>query len=335
MSARGWVLFALMSVIWGIPYLLIKVAVEDVSAPVVVFARTAVGAALLLPLALRAARGGGAAVLWRHRRPLLAFAVLEIMGPWWLLSDAERRLPSSTTGLLVAAVPVLGVLIARLAGDRERLGAGRWTGLVLGLAGVAVLAGPELGGGDAWSVTEVLLTALGYAVAPLIAARRLHDVPVLPMTCACLALAALAYAPLAVATRPAALPSAQVLAALAGLGAVCTAAGFVVFFALIREAGPSRAMVFTYVNPAVAVAAGALVLDEPLTATVLAAFALILLGSVLATARGGPDVPAGPDAPVPAGSMGGTADESCGRSRRDPGREPAEERPGSTGQGGG
>jgi drug/metabolite transporter (DMT)-like permease len=280
-SRRGWVLFSLMSLIWGVPYLMIKVAVEGVSVPVLVFTRTAVGAAVLLPLALR---GGAVRGLSRHWRPLLAFALIEIIISWGLLSDAERHLTSSMTGLLIAATPIVAVLVGRLTGDAERLGVARWSGLVIGLAGVAVLAVPGLHGGDARGVVEVLLVAVCYATAPIIAARRLTDVPALPMTAVCLAFGALVYAPPAFLTWPDTVPSGRVLAALAGLAVVCTALAFLVFFALIREVGPSRALVFTYINPAVAVAAGVLVLAEPLTTGVLFSFVLILGGSVLATA---------------------------------------------------
>ena len=307
MSRRGWVLFALMSVIWGIPYLLIKIAVEGVSVPVVVFARTAIGAAVLLPLALRGRTVGGpmglVAELRPYWKPLLAFATIEMIVPWWLLSDAERHISSSMAGLIIAAVPVLAVVMSRLFGVTERLSATRWTGLALGFAGVAVLVSPELGGGQPGAIVEVLVVALCYATAPLIAARRLNDVPALPMTAACLGFAALLYTPAAIVTWPSSTPSGRVLAALAALAVICTAIAFIVFFALIREAGPSRALVFTYVNPAVAVTAGVLVLDEPLTGTIIAAFALIIAGSILATARQRAAEPAGVEParqPVPA-----------------------------------
>ncbi len=282
MTARGWFLFSLMGVVWGVPYLLIKVAVEDLSPSAVVFTRCAVGAALLLPFALRG--GGLPGTLRTHWKPMLAFACLEIIVPWFTLTDAERRLSSSTAGLLIAGVPIVGVAAARLLGDTERLGARRVAGLALGLAGVAVLTVPHLTGGDARSLAEVLLTVVGYATAPLIAARRLKDVPTLQLIAPCLALAALVYAPAAAATRPTALPAPSVLASLAGLGVVCTALAFVAFLELIKEIGPTRSTVITYVNPAVAVAAGVLFLDERLTAGTMAAFALILAGSVLATA---------------------------------------------------
>jgi drug/metabolite transporter (DMT)-like permease len=327
MTARGWLLFSLMGVVWGIPYLLIKVAVEaDLSPSTVVFTRCVLGAALLLPFAIR--QGGLPRTIRTHWRPMLAFAVIEIIGPWWTLTDAERHLSSSTAGLLIAGVPIVGLALARFFGSAERLGARRLTGLTLGLAGVAVLTVPHLTGGDARSLAEVLLTVIGYATAPLIAARHLKDVPSLHLTAPCLALAALVYAPAAVITRPAALPSAQVLMSLAVLGVVCTALAFVAFLELIKEVGPTRATVFTYVNPAVAVAAGAVFLDEPLTAGILAAFALILAGSVLATATG----PGRGGRPV-AWSTRQTS-RADGRVDSPSGALP-EERPGSTGQGDG
>jgi len=211
MSRRGWVLFAVMSVIWGIPYLMIKVAVEEVSVPMVVFARTAISAAVLLPLALRGG-GGQLRELRPYWRPLLAFAVIEMIIPWWLLSDAERRISSSMAGLIIAAVPVLAVIMSRLIGDTERLSTTRWVGLAVGFAGVAVLVSPELGaGGDTWAVVEVLLVALGYAIAPLIAAHWLKDVAALPMIAVCLGLAAVLYTPAAILTWPDTVPSTQVL----------------------------------------------------------------------------------------------------------------------------
>ncbi len=325
MTARGWFLFSLMGVVWGVPYLLIKVAVDEVSPSGVVFARCALGALLLLPFALR--RPGMANTVRTHWKPMLAFAVIEIVGPWYTLTDAERHLSSSTAGLLIAGVPIVGVLLSRFFSATESLGPRRVTGLALGLGGVGVLTLPHLTGGDALSLAEVLVTVVGYATAPLIADRHLKGVPTLHLITPCLALAALVYAPAAVASRPVALPSAGALTALAALGVVCTAVAFVAFLELIKEAGPIRASVITYVNPAIAVAAGAVFLDEPLSATVLAAFALILTGSVLATAA----------APKPRSRRVPWAARQTSRAD---GRVESlaglpEERPGSTGQGDG
>ncbi len=288
MSSRGWLLFVAMSIIWGIPYLMIKVAVEEVSVPVLVLARTAVGAAVLLPLAL--SREAWVAIR-KHWKPLLAFAFFEIIAAWWLLSDAERYLTSSMTGLLIAASPIIAAVLDRFTGGERRLGFTRILGLGIGLAGVAVLAGPDLVGDSTWPIIEVLLVATCYAIAPLIAARYLADVPTLPMTAACLGVAALVYAAPAAATWPDEIPSTRVLLALAGLAVICTALAFIVFFALIREVGAARALVFTYINPVVALAAGVIILGEPLTPWHIAGLALVLAGSVLATRRPGQPAP--------------------------------------------
>nr|CEL22861.1 Permease of the drug/metabolite transporter (DMT) superfamily [Kibdelosporangium sp. MJ126-NF4]CTQ90001.1 Permease of the drug/metabolite transporter (DMT) superfamily [Kibdelosporangium sp. MJ126-NF4] len=272
--------------IWGLPYLMIKVAVGGVSVPMVVFVRTAIGAAVLLPLALRRIDWGVLRGKWLM---IVAFAAAEMIGPWYLLSDAERHLSSSLTGLLIAFVPTVGALLATMRG--ERLSRVRWAGLAAGFGGVALLAGPNLGGGDAWSVIEVLLVTLGYAVAPVIASRKLQDVPGLVLVTVSLGITAIVYLPPAVLTWPSQMPSRNVLLALGGLAVLCTAIALIVFFDLIKEVGPSKALVITYVNPLVAVAAGVLVLGESITTTTIVAFVLILGGSVLATSRSRERIP--------------------------------------------
>jgi drug/metabolite transporter (DMT)-like permease len=277
-----------MGVIWGIPYLLIKVADGGVSVPVLVCTRVALGSLLLAPAAIR---GGHLRALRGHVRWLAAFTAFEIVGPFALLSNAEKHLPSSTSGLLVAAVPIFSALLAWLtrSGGRPnegRLTAIRWAGLAVGLGGVALLAGPGAGRVGPLPVLAVLGTALGYAIGPLIANRKLSGLPPVAVNTVCLGAAAVLYAPFAALTWPRHVPPAEVVASLAGLGVVCTAAAFLVFFQLIAEVGPARATVITYVNPAVAVALGVLVLGEHLTAAVGVSFALILGGSVLATRPG-------------------------------------------------
>lgn len=284
MSRRGWLLFAAMGLIWGIPYLLIKVAVGGVEPPVLVLARVTVGAAILLPIAIRRRE---LAVLRPHWRWLAVFAVVEIITPWLLLTDAETKLSSSLSGLLVAAVPIIAAVLARITGSKERMSGVRWAGLLVGLGGVALLLGPGAPHGRTLSVAEVLGVAVCYAIGPLIASRKLSQLPPLGMTAACLAFAAVVYAPLAALTWPSAVPAAKVFASIAGLAVICTAIAFIGFFALIAEVGPARATVITYVNPAVAVLLGALVLSERITLAMIGAFVLILGGSVLATRGGG------------------------------------------------
>lgn len=304
MSRRGWVLFVALSVIWGLPYLFIKIAVGGVPVPVLVLARVAIGAAVLLPVALRRRQLAAVLAVW----PWVAtFAFVEIIVPWFALSQAERTISSSLSGLLVASVPILLVLLGLLTGAGDRVGLVRWTGLLIGLAGVALLAGPNLvgpqaGHGTALSVAEVLFVALCYAIGPLIANRKLAAVPPPALTAACLGLATVVSAPVAALNWPSAMPPGRILLALGVLGLVCTATAFLVFFALIAEVGPARASVITYVNPLVAVTLGVLVLGERVTPLMLAAFATILAGSVLATrpARPARDEAAEPAALAPA-----------------------------------
>lgn len=289
MSRRGLALFAAMSVIWGTPYLLIKIAVSGVPVSVLVFARVLIGAALLLPIALRRGEFAALAGVWRW---VVLFAIVEIVFPWIALSEAERSISSSLTGLLIASVPIIIALLGLLIGVSDRLSPVRWAGLLIGLGGVALLAGPNLigshaSGAVAWSVGEVLFVAICYATGPLIANRKLDGVPSVALTAVSLSVATVVYAPLAALDWPSSVPSAKVLASIAGLAVICTAVAFLIFFRLISEVGPARASVITYINPAIAVSLGVAVLGERVTTTMLLAFATILVGSVLATRPSG------------------------------------------------
>jgi drug/metabolite transporter (DMT)-like permease len=271
-----------MAIIWGIPYLLIKIAVGELSPVTLVFFRTALGALLLLPIAF--ARGGLRPLLpfWPW---VLAYTVVELSLPWFLLADAERRLTSSLTGLLIAAVPLIGAVITWLTRGEDRLDVRRIAGLLLGLIGVAVLVGLDVSFRDLGVVGEVGLVAIGYAAGPIIVSRRLPGVPSIGVVTASLVITALGYLPLALPHLPARFPSVQVVLAVATLGVVCSALAFLLFFALIAEAGPVRATVITYFNPAVALLLGVLLLREPFTVGAVVGFALILCGSLLATRR--------------------------------------------------
>lgn len=287
MSRRGWLLFLAMGVIWGIPYLLIKVAVAELEPSVLVLARTALAGLVLLPIAI--ARGHLRSLLpaWR---PILVFAVIEICLPWFLLGVAEQRLSSSLTGLLLAGVPLVGASLAwaggiRLTGVDDRPDARRFLGLIVGLVGVAALIGFEVGSGDVPSAVAVGVVAVAYAVGPIILTRWLAHLPGLGVITAALLASALLYLPAGIAQAPASWPSAKVIWSVLGLAVVCTAVAFVVFFELIAEVGPTRSTVITYLNPAVALTLGVVLLDEAFTVATAVGFALILLGSVLSTGR--------------------------------------------------
>jgi drug/metabolite transporter (DMT)-like permease len=281
-TRRGWLLFVTLGIIWGLPYLFIKVGVAELSPFVVVFLRVASAAVILVPIA--AARGQFSGLRGRWKWVVL-FAVMEIMIPFFTLTWAEQRISSSLAALLVAAVPMVAAITAWRLGLDDRLTGIRIVGLIVGLIGVGFLIGLDLGGGDLLSIAAVGVTVIGYATAPLIIARKLNDAPSMAVIAAALTINAVVYAPLAWFSRPDHPVGANVWLSLLALGVVCTALAFIVFFALIAEAGPSRATLITYVNPAVALLLGVVILHEALTAGLIIGFPLVLLGSYLATRR--------------------------------------------------
>lgn len=277
-----------MGFIWGIPYLFIKIAVGELTPASLVFLRTAIGAGLLLPIA--AARNDLRPLL-PHWKWIVVYTFVEVAAPWFLLSDAERRISSSLSGLLIALVPSIGAILAWATGSDDRLDARRIAGLGLGFLGVAALVGLDVGASDIAAVAEVVLVALGYALGALIIARKLSGLPLFGVVASSLTLTFVVYASVGIAQLPSTLPSPEVVFAVAVLGVVCTAVAFLLFLPLVAEVGPARATVITYVNPAVALALGVTFLAEPLTVGLALGFVLIVLGSVLATRRTAPAKP--------------------------------------------
>jgi drug/metabolite transporter (DMT)-like permease len=284
MSKRGWILFISLGLLWGMPYLLIRIAVVELDPLIVAVGRTLIGSLLLLPLALHR---NALAPAFRKWKWLLAFTLIEISIPWVLLGHAETRLNSSTAGLLIAVVPLFAAIIVTRLGH-ERLEPRRIVGLVVGFAGVALLVGLDIHFSDFLAVAATIVVSLCYAIGPIIIDRKLGDVPAMGVITASLIVATLIYAPLVPFLWPQQGVSAQSIGSVVGLGVLCTAVAFIVFFALIAEVGPARATVITYVNPAVAIVLGALVLQEPLTVGMAIGFPLVIIGSILGTARGGP-----------------------------------------------
>ncbi len=282
MSRRALLLFVAMCVIWGIPYLFIRIAVGELSPVILVFARTAVAALIMLPIAL--ARGEVRPLLGRWW-PVVAFAALEVGIPWLSLSSAEQHISSSLAGLLISAVPLVTTLASAVFRGREQIGPLNYAGLLLGMAGVAAIVGFDLRASDALAFVEIAIVVIGYSVAPVIVSRYLADLPPVGLTAASLTLCAVAYAPVAALQWPASVPSFGVLVAVAVLAVVCTAVAFLLFFGLIAEIGPVRATVITYINPAVAAVLGIAVLHETFTIGMAIGFVLVLVGSTLATRR--------------------------------------------------
>lgn len=290
-TREGWILFVAMGVIWGVPYLLIKVAVEHLSPAVIVFGRTVIAAVPLLAIAAWRGELRGALAKWPM---VLAFAVMEMAIPWVLLTHAEVHLPSGLTGMLLAIVPLIGAVVAYLLGDRHALRPLRIAGLAVGLIGVALLVATDLRGETpVLAIVEIVIVCIGYAVAPFIASRRLNDVGDIGVVALSLSMVAVGYAPAAWITRPTEHVPWKSWMSIVGLGVVCTLIAFVIFFRLIASVGPARATWITFINPAVAVVVGAILLDEKITVFTLLAFVVISFGLFLGT-RGNVSSPADP-----------------------------------------
>ncbi|MBV8998507.1 MAG: EamA family transporter [Solirubrobacterales bacterium] len=283
MTRRAWLAFAAASVIWGVPYLFIKIAVNHgVTAPVLAWGRVTLGALVLLALAWRADALGGLRTRWFG---LLAFAVAEVAIPFPMLAIGEERVPSSLAAIMVATVPLIGALLAMRFDHSERPTPIRALGLAIGFGGVIALVGLDVAGhrGELLGIGAIMITATGYAIGPMLLKHRLAGLDPRATMGASLAIASVLLAPWAALDLPSRAPSAGGIGSVVVLGVLCTAAGFVVYAILIGEAGTSRATVITYVNPVVAVTLGVLLLGEHPGAGAVAGLLLILAGGWLST----------------------------------------------------
>jgi drug/metabolite transporter (DMT)-like permease len=282
MSWRSWMAFAALGIIWGLPYFFIKLALQGLSPAALAWGRIVIATLILLPIAWR--RGALRAVM-NHKLAVVAFGLVEFALPFSAISLGERWISSALTGILIATVPLTVALLSRSFGLQERLGPWRLAGLLLGLVGVATLLGfGTISWPLGWAgVGCMLLAVVGYAIGPLIIQRYLRDIDPFGPLAASLVVASLLLLPAAVLTFPTQLPAPVVLWSLGVLGVVCTAVAMLLMFYLVSHAGASRASVITYINPAVATLLGVTVLHEHLGVGGYTAFALILLGSWLAT----------------------------------------------------
>lgn len=280
MGRKGLTYFFALGIIWGTPYLFIRIAVQDVEPAVLVGLRVSIAAALLLPIAAFRRELIPALRYWPW---IVVFAVLEITMAFLALGYAGQRLTSSLIALIVAAVPIVAAVLARAIGLDSRLGGTRILGLAVGISGVALLVGLDVEGAQFWGVGAVLIAVLGYASAPIVVSTKLSDAPSLGVITWALLLNAVFYAPFTVWLWPTAGVPASTWWSIGILGVVPTAVAFVLLFALVAEVGPARTTVITFINPAVAVILGIIVLSEPVTWGLVLGFPLVLAGSFLAT----------------------------------------------------
>jgi drug/metabolite transporter (DMT)-like permease len=284
MSKTGWVNFGIVGLLWGIPYLFLKVAVGELEPSVIVISRTLIGALLLAPLAIKRS------IFWLpiKRWPfLLLYSACELIGPWYLITHAEQKINSGLTGLLIATTPIWAAILASIFGDKTVWHKSRLFGLIVGFIGVIAVVGLEsiTGNSDLISIAMVLIASMGYAYAINMVNRRIPEVPGLALNTWAMIITSIVFLPFAVVQRPTQMPSVEVVLSVIGLGVLCTALAFTMFFKVIAEIGPPRASLVTYLNTAVAVVLGIIILSEPITLGIVLGLPLVLIGSYFASRK--------------------------------------------------
>ncbi|HEY5428332.1 MAG TPA: DMT family transporter [Solirubrobacteraceae bacterium] len=283
MTRRAWWAFAVMSVVWGASYLLIKIAINGgLTAADVAWLRVALAAVILMVLAWRA---GALATLSGRWRWVLAYAVAEISIPFPLIAAGEVHIASSLTAIIIAAVPLIVTVLSLRFDPSERPTPARALGLGIGFAGVIALVGLDVAGhgSELIGALAILVGAVGYAIGPMLVKLGMAGIDSRAAMGASLLIATVILAPFAALDTPSRAPTLGALAAVAGLGVFCTALAFVVYTVLVREAGTGRATIITYINPLVAVVLGVTLLGERPGPGALGGLVLILAGSWLST----------------------------------------------------
>ena len=280
MTRRNWILFGLTGVLWGIPYLFIKIAVRDYSPAIVVCGRTLIGAAILIPLALKQ---GSLKQALKGIRYVIPYAIAEMVGPWILITSAEKKISSGLAGLLIATVPIWSTILTSLHGDKSVWQPRR----LFGIIGIVALVGIESirGTSNPLAIGAVILSAILYAFATIRITRALPGVSGLAINGVAMAFTSIFYLPFAISEWPKGHISQASTFSLIALGILSTALAFALFFMVMDEIGPARASLVTYINTAVAVLLGVLLLSEPLTLGIIVGLPLVLVGSYFASRK--------------------------------------------------
>jgi drug/metabolite transporter (DMT)-like permease len=284
MSRRNWFLFFFVGFIWGIPYLLIKVAVEDLSPPVIVFARVAIGAAILIPIAMKRGSLMPAIKAWKY---VIPYAIGEMIGPWFLITAAEQNMTSGLTGLLVATVPIWTTIIASLHGDKTVWHHKRLLGILVGFIGIVLVVGIESFSGrqSIVAIAMVIVASIGYAWAVTMVTTKIPHIEPISINGVAMVFTAIVYLPFALIYAPDKAPSVEALSSVLALGLFPTAMAFILFFQLIKDIGTARGSLVTYLNTAFAVILGVIILSEPFTLGIAIGLPLVLIGSYFASRK--------------------------------------------------
>ena len=281
MSRRNWSLFLFTGLLWGIPYLLLKVSVAELSVPVIVCSRTFIGALILVPIAIHQKNFIPALKKFHF---VLLYAILEMFLPWVLITSAEQKISSGLAGLLIATVPIWTSILASLSGDKTVWHSKRLIGMVIGFIGVVMVVGIESirSNQNSLAIGMMLLAALSYATAVATVMIKIPQVDPIAVNGLAMMTTSLFYLPFALFALPHHLPSGKVIAAQIALGLFPTALAFILFFMLLKDVGSARASMVTYLNTAFAVVLGVLILGEPLTLGIIIGLPLVLIGSYFA-----------------------------------------------------
>ena len=285
MSRRALFHFSVSGLFWGIPYLLMKVAVRDFPPAVIVCGRVTIGALILIPIAIHKKVLKDAIRGWKY---VLPYALFEMMIPWILITNAEKKISSGLAGLLIATVPIWSTIFASITGDKTVWHSKRLIGMLVGFVGLIGLVGYEsiFGHSDPLSIGMMLITAISYSFAVNMISIKLPDVSGIAINGLAMVFTAIAYAPLMIIQFPATRAiSNESAISLLTLGIFSTALSFISFFIVLKEIGPARASIGTYVNTAVAVVLGVLILSEPLTLGIIIGLPLVMIGSFLASRK--------------------------------------------------
>lgn len=284
MTRRNWILFSIVGILWGTPYLLIRVAVRDFSPATVVFIRVAIGAMILIPIAIKQKTFMSAV---RGLKYIFPYAIAEMLIPLMLIAKAETSISSGLTGILIATVPIWASIFASLHGDKSVWHQTRLIGLIVGFVGIFLLIGIESLTGESalWAIAFVIFASASYAFAVNMITRKLPDVSGIAFNGIAMAITGLIIAPFAIAQWPTAAVPTQAIFSVIALGLFCTALAFILFFIVIKEIGPARASLTTYLNTAVAVLLGVVILREPFTLGIAIGLPLVLYGSYLASRK--------------------------------------------------
>ncbi|MCE2647348.1 MAG: DMT family transporter [Streptomycetaceae bacterium] len=292
MSRKSLIYFLLVGFLWGIPYLLMKVAVEEIPPSAIVAGRTLIGAAILIPVALYRKTFKGAVLGFKF---VAFYALLEMIGPWILISTAQKKIDSGLAGLLISTVPIFAAIITSMRGDHTVWQFKRMFGIVVGFIGLIAVVGIESFSGNSHpaSIAMMILAAMGYSYAIIMVTTNLPLVDGIAINGLAMAITSIFWAPLAIAQWPSQVTLKPALSLIA-LGVLCTALAFLVFFKLLVEIGPARGSLVTYLNTSVAVVLGVIVLNEPITIGLIIGLPLVLIGSYLASKKTQSDIVAKP-----------------------------------------